>query len=243
MKLKIDQVSKAFRAQIALKKVSLEIPACKVLALLGPSGSGKSTFLRLIGGLSIPDSGTIFLDDKQIPSKESLLLGYRRSIGTVFQAFNLFPHLTALQNIELPLHRVQKMPLPEATTLALQLLKRFHLADHAFKKSSQLSGGQRQRVAIVRAVATKAKLLLLDEPTSALDPLMTSEVLDLIMELKESGRDIVLASHHISFVKKLADWIVFLDEGEVLESEATEVFFAEPKNEKVKLFLEKVLKY
>lgn len=221
----------------------MEIGNCKTLAILGPSGGGKSTLLRLIGGLEIPDSGEIFLDDKKIIFKEKELLHHRRSLGMVFQSFNLFPHLTALENIELPLHRVHGMSLADARDASLQLLRRFGLREHAYKKPSQLSGGQRQRVAIVRAVGIKARLILLDEPTSALDPLMTSEVLDLVQELEKEGRDIILASHHMTFVKKAADWVAFLADGRILEYGPTQRFFSSPKSAQARQFLEKVLKY
>ena len=243
MKLEAIKISKQFAGHTGLKQVSFQISEWQTVAILGPSGSGKSTLLRAIGGLDQIDSGEIHVDGEKIPSEGEALLQYRRKIGTVFQAFNLFPHLTVLQNIELPLHRVHQLPLHEASERAMQFLERFNLREHALKKPAQLSGGQQQRVAIARAAAIKARLLLLDEPTSALDPLMTSEILDLIFEMRAEGIRIVLASHHMGFVRKISDWVVFLDQGELLEYGPTAEFFQKPKSEQAKHFLEKVLKY
>lgn len=243
MKLKITQLKKSFDHHDILEDVSFQIPEIKTLAILGPSGSGKSTLLRLIAGLEIPDSGTISIDTKEMIFDESWLHQYRKSVGVVFQSFNLFSHLNVLQNIELPLFRVHGLALEEAKEIAMQHLTRFGLQEHALKKPFQLSGGQRQRAAIVRAVATKAKLLLLDEPTSALDPLMTSEVLDLIAELRQEGRSIIIVSHHMGFVKQTADWVLFLDLGQALECVPTAQFFSAPKTDQTKHFLKKVLKY
>lgn len=243
MKLRVEKLSKRYGSHHALNEASFEIPDCKILAILGPSGSGKSTLLRLMGGLETPDSGSITFDKNKLLFTPTFLLNYRRQIGFVFQSFNLFPHLTVAQNIELPLHHVHQFPLQEAKEIALQFLSRFGLEEQAHKKPSQLSGGQRQRVAIVRAIAIKARLLLLDEPTSALDPVMTSEVLDLILELRSEGCNIIMVSHHIGFVKKAADWILYTDLGKVLESAPTAQFFSSPQTEQAKKFLEKILKY
>jgi polar amino acid transport system ATP-binding protein len=243
MKLEIKELSKTYAGHIALDAVDLHIPDCNTLTILGPSGSGKSTLLSVIAGLEIPDSGKIRVDGQEVPLDESKLIHYRRGVGVVFQSLNLFPHLTVLQNIELPLHRVHGLKWEEAAERAMEFLKRFRLEEHAFKKPSQLSGGQRQRVAIVRAAAIKARLLLLDEPTSALDPFMTSEVLDLILELREEGCGIILVSHHMGFVKRISDWIVFLDLGKVVEIAPATQFFVAPKTEQAQRFLEKILKY
>lgn len=243
MKLDIIDVTKEFRGQRALEEVSFHIPNCRTIAFLGSSGSGKSTLLRMIAGLEIPDRGTIVLDDSVIYFEEEYLLQHRRNIGVVFQSYNLFPHFTVLQNIELPLSRVHGLSLGEATDRAMEFLTRFSLQEHAFKMPYQLSGGERQRVSIVRAVAIKAQLILLDEPTSALDPLMTAEVLDLIYELREQGRSILIVSHNIGFVRKIADWVVFLNRGRVLEYGPTPRFFSQPSTPEARHFLEKVLKY
>lgn len=243
MRISLKHVSKSFGTHLALSDITVDIPECKTLAFIGPSGGGKSTLLRLIAGLTFPDNGQIFLDEREVIFDENQLRMHRSSIGIVFQSWNLFPHMTALENISLPLKYVYKYSASEANELGMQLLDRFGLKEHAHKKPFQLSGGQSQRVAIVRAIAIKPKLLVFDEPTSALDPLMTAEVLDLIVELKQGGSNLILASHHMSFVRKIADWILFLDEGKLKESASAEDFFKNPKNPDVKYFLEKVLKY
>jgi len=243
MKLKIDKVTKTFGVHHALDELSLDVDECSTLAVVGPSGSGKSTLLRLLAGLECPDRGSISVNDQQLVFEEDFLRSYRRTVGTVFQAFNLFPHLTALENIILPLHQVHGLSREEAHQRGLEFLERFDLKGHAFKKPAELSGGQCQRVAIVRAVAIRSSFLLLDEPTSALDPLMTSEVLDLILELKQEGKHIVLISHHLTFVKKIADWIAYIEDGKVLELAKTAAFFASPSHPQTKQYLAKVLKY
>jgi polar amino acid transport system ATP-binding protein len=227
---------------MALRDIYLDVE-CQTLALLGRSGSGKSTLLRIIAGLEFPDRGEVFLDGKKMIFEESALRRHRREVGIVFQSWNLFPHLTALENISLPLHYVHGHSAAEAKELAMQLLSRFHLRDHAHKRPAQLSGGQSQRVAIVRAVIPKPRLILFDEPTSALDPLMTAEVLDLIVELKEEGTDLIIASHHLTFIRKMAECVAFFEEGQLIEKAPVEQFFQHPQSLKAQAFLAKVLKY
>lgn len=243
MKLEISHLTKKYGRHAILKDINLSVQNQKSLIFIGPSGSGKSTLLRLIGGLIVPTSGSISLDDAPVPLKEAALLQYRRSIGTVFQSWNLFPHLTALENISLPLVEVHAKSLKEAHALSMDLLKRFDLQKHAHKRPSQLSGGQSQRIAILRAVAIHPKLLLFDEPTSALDPLMTAEVLDLIKDLKEEGTDFILVSHHMGFARKVADYAAFIADGRLLEAAPTAEFFENPRTPAAKSFLENVLKY
>ena len=243
MRLEITGISKRYGDQDALSDVRLSLPEVRTVALLGPSGSGKSTLLRIIAGLETPDAGEIRLDGDRLLCTEQYLLQHRRSIGTVFQSFNLFPHLTALRNISLPLEKVHGYSAEEADTFARELLARFQLSDHARKKPAQLSGGQKQRVAIARAVAIKPRLLLLDEPTSALDPEMTVEVLDLISELRQEGRPLLLVTHEIGFARKVADQVVFLHGGRILESGAAGQMFEQPASEEMRLFLDKVLRY
>jgi polar amino acid transport system ATP-binding protein len=215
-----------------------------VLGIVGPSGGGKSTLLKVIAGLLTPDSGTVALGNQHIPFHDSeRLLKHRRSLGIVFQSWNLFPHLSALENIVLPLCRVHGYSKAQAEEEGSQLLARFGLSAHSGKKPHELSGGQCQRVAIIRAVARKPTLLLLDEPTSALDPLMTSEVLDLIFELKNEGIAFILASHHMSFLQKIADQAAFIDQGQWIESGSVEDLFLRPKAPKVIDYFSKVLKY
>jgi polar amino acid transport system ATP-binding protein len=223
MKLEIKQLVKKFGTQRAIAIDDLNIES-STLAILGPSGSGKSTLLRMIAGLTYPDSGTISINDQPIIFAEKELRQYRKSLGIVFQSYNLFPHLTALENIVLPLVEVQNMPKDEADFISMELLKRFGLDKHAHKKPYTLSGGQVQRVALIRAIATHPKLLILDEPTSALDPLMTAEVLELIIELKN-------------------DQVLFIAEGRLLEKGSTEKVFEHPNSQQAKEYMSKVLAY
>ena len=243
MRLDLSDIRKSYGDHVALDGATLSLPELRTVAVLGPSGGGKSTLLRIIAGLEIPDSGSLCLDGESVQSGEEYLLPYRRRIGIVFQSFNLFPHLTALQNISLPLEKVHGYSPDEAATYALQLLSRFQLAGHALKTPAQLSGGQKQRVAIARAVAIKPRLLLLDEPTSALDPEMTVEVLDLISELRTEGRPLLIVTHEIGFARKAADQVVFIHEGRVLECGSAAALFNKPATPEMKGFLDKVLRY
>jgi len=243
MRLKVTNVSKSFLGQAVLRRVNLELEKVRTLALIGPSGGGKSTLLRIIAGLEKPDEGRIFLDQKEIIYREKELMEHRRSIGTVFQAYNLFPHLTALQNITLPLEKVHHYVPAEARQLATEILERFQLAEHSHKPPAQLSGGQRQRVAIARAVSIKPKLLLFDEPTSALDPEMTAEVLQLIEELREEGRDIMIVTHEMGFANQIADQIALLSGGQIAELGPPSQVLEEPRSEVTRQFLAMILKY
>ena len=243
MRLEAQAIVKTYGNHRALDGVTFALPDMRTVAVLGPSGSGKSTLLRILAGLDIPDTGDIALDGDPLQFNEEYLLRHRRSIGTVFQSFNLFPHLTALDNISLPLEKVHGYAADEASTYAMQLLSRFHLAGHARKMPAQLSGGQKQRVAIARAVAIKPRLMLFDEPTSALDPEMTVEVLDLIAELRQEGRPLVLVTHEIGFARKVADQVVFLHEGQVLEWGEAPQLFEQPSTPEMRGFLDKVLRY
>jgi polar amino acid transport system ATP-binding protein len=243
MRLNVTNVSKSFLSQTVLRRVNLELEKVHTLALIGPSGGGKSTLLRIIAGLEKPDEGRIFLDQKEIIYREKELMEHRRSIGTVFQAYNLFPHLTALQNITLPLEKVHHYVPAEARQLATEILQRFQLAEHSHKPPAQLSGGQRQRVAIARAVSIKPKLLLFDEPTSALDPEMTAEVLQLIEELRQEGRDIMIVTHEMGFARRIADQIALLSGGQIAELGPPSQVLEEPRSEVTRQFLAKILKY
>src|ERR1700751_3802757 len=243
MRLNVTNVSKSFLSQTVLRRVNLELEKVHTLALIGPSGGGKSTLLRIIAGLEKPDEGRIFLDDKQIIYREKELMSHRRSVGTVFQAYNLFPHLTALQNITLPLEKVHHYGPGEARRLATEILERFQLSEHSHKPPAQLSGGQRQRVAIARAVSIKPKVLLFDEPTSALDPEMTAEVLQLIEELREEGRDIMIVTHEMGFAHQIADQIALLSGGQIAELGPPSQVLQEPRSEITRQFLAKILKY
>jgi polar amino acid transport system ATP-binding protein len=243
MRLELTHIRKIYEDHTALEDLSLVIPAMRTVAVIGPSGGGKSTLLRIVAGLESPDGGTVALDGETVRFDERYLLSYRRRIGVVFQSFNLFPHLTALQNITLPLEKVHGYTAGDASAYALQLLDRFQLAAHAHKTPAQLSGGQKQRVAIARAVAIKPRLLLLDEPTSALDPEMTVEVLDLISELRSEGRPMLIVTHEIGFARKAADQVVFLHAGRALEYGEAADLFNRPATPELCGFLDKVLRY
>lgn len=217
MRVNISNVTKTYGEIKALSGISAEIAEdVSILTLIGPSGGGKSTLLRILGGLEVPDEGGISINGRDVcfESKEDLL-NHRRSNGFLFQSFNLFPHKSALENITLPLQTVHGLGRAEAIDKAEKSLKRFGLEAHSEKFPFELSGGQQQRVAIARAIAPGPSLLFLDEPTSALDPEMTGEVLDLIVELKNTGQDIILTTHEMGFARQVADRVAFLDSGEI----------------------------
>jgi polar amino acid transport system ATP-binding protein len=243
MRLRATDLCKSFGRQVVLENVNLDLDQVRTLALVGPSGGGKSTLLRIIAGLEKPDSGTLYLDDREIIYREIELMAHRRTVGTVFQAYNLFPHLTALQNITLPLEKVHQYKAADARQVAEDILDRFGLSEHGQKPPAQLSGGQRQRVAIARAISIKPKLLLFDEPTSALDPEMTAEVLEVIEELREEGRDLVLVTHQMGFAHRVADRIALLSGGQIIECGPPEDVLDNPRSEITRQFLAKILKY
>ena len=250
MRLKASSITKSYGSGVerrtVLNDLNLEVTFPHVLALLGPSGGGKSTLLRVIAGLERPESGSVSIDGAPVPlgaMEEAVLRDYRRSLGVVFQAYNLFPHMTALQNVELPLTAVHGVEAPAAKERAREVMERLGLADHAGKMPAQLSGGQRQRVAIARALVAKPRFLLFDEPTSALDPEMTVEVLELIAELRDIGTPMLLVTHEMGFARKIADQVAFLAEGRVLEQRTAGEFFANPQSVEARRFLAKVLAY
>ncbi len=228
---------------MVLESVSLRLEKVHTLVLIGPSGGGKSTLLRIVAGLEFPDSGEVEINDERVIFEEDKLLQHRRTVGTVFQAFNLFPHLTALDNITLPLEKVQRLARLEAEQIARELMARFRLEKHARKKPAELSGGQRQRVAIARAVAIKPRLLLFDEPTSALDPEMTADVLDMIKALREEGRDFILVTHEMGFARQVADQVALIADGRIVESGPVDQMFGNPQRPESRQFLERILKY
>jgi polar amino acid transport system ATP-binding protein len=243
MKLELSGVIKSFGTHRVLDNISLDLPKAHAFVLIGPSGGGKSTLLRILAGLERAETGRIKIDDVLLPHDEEALRKYRCGVGTVFQAYNLFPHLPALENIMLPLEKVHGLPRDEAHARAMETLQRFQLEPHAHKKPGQLSGGQKQRVAIARAVAIKPRLLLFDEPTSALDPEMTAEVLEMIEELKQEGRDLILVTHEMAFARVASDQVAFLDGGKILECGPPEEIFAGARSEACRRFLGKILRY
>ncbi len=243
MKLEFDDITKRYGGHTVLDAITAQLEFPHVLALLGPSGGGKSTLLRVIGGLESPETGSLTIDGQRVPTGEKSLRTFRSNIGTVFQSWNLFPHLDALANIMLPLTAVHGLAPKAARDRSLELLERLHLTGHAHKRPAELSGGQRQRVAIARAVAIHPRLLLLDEPTSALDPEMTAEVLEVIADLKSEGRTFILVTHAMNFARTVADQVAFLADGRIVEQGSAQTFFSAPQSETARRFLAKVLKY
>ncbi|MEO7932218.1 MAG: amino acid ABC transporter ATP-binding protein [Chthoniobacterales bacterium] len=243
MRLSLRALGKNFGEQPVLTGIDLRFDDIHSLAFIGPSGGGKSTLLRILAGLEIPSTGTVEINRVTLSHDEAELHRYRKSVGTVFQAYNLFPHLTALANITLPLEKVHGLSTADANATAMDFLTRFQLEKHAHKRPAELSGGQRQRVAIARAISIKPKLLFFDEPTSALDPEMTAEVLEMIEALRDEGRDFILVTHEMGFARKVADQVVFLAEGRIVESNAGESLFSHPQTPQLQQFLGRILKY
>ena len=249
MKIEALSITKSYgsgsESRLVLDNLCLSMEFPHVLALLGPSGGGKSTLLRIIAGLERPDAGSLLLNGEAAPlrEKEPVLRDYRRKLGVVFQAFNLFPHITAFQNVMVPLTQVHGLDEQEATHRTLEVMERLGMAEHGQKFPAQLSGGQRQRIAIARALASKARFLLFDEPTSSLDPEMTAEVLMLIAELKNAGTPMLLVTHEMGFARKIADQVAFLAEGRVMEQGPAGEFFNNPQSLVAQRFLAKVLAY
>ncbi len=243
MNIKIEKLCKSFNtAECVLDNIQLD-DDIDALAIVGPSGCGKSTLLRIIGGLIAPSSGQVYLDDIALPKTENARIEYRKQIGFVFQQGGLFSHLTALDNIVLPLVEVHHWSKSDATDHARALLKRLGLDGHADKRPYALSGGQRQRIAIARAMAPKPKLLLLDEPTSALDPEYTTEVLDVVKELKDDGIDFIIVTHQMGFARHACSKLAFIHEGKLLEYGSSEQLFNEQKSVQFKKFLSKLLEW
>ena len=237
-----QNVNKWYGEFHALKNVSLTVKRREVVVVIGPSGSGKSTFIRTINRLEEHQSGDIVVDGIPLTHDVRNIEAIRMETGMVFQQFNLFPHLTVMQNITLAPINVRKVKKKEAEARAMQLLERVGIPEQAQKYPGQLSGGQQQRVAIARALAMQPKIMLFDEPTSALDPEMIREVLEVMEELAESGMTMVVVTHEMGFAKGVADRIVFMDSGEVVEIGDPEHFFTAPSHDRTKLFLEQILK-
>ncbi|MBQ2466517.1 MAG: amino acid ABC transporter ATP-binding protein [Lachnospiraceae bacterium] len=236
--LKIDHLQKQFDSHVILKDVSLSVKKGEVIVIIGPSGCGKSTFLRCINGLEDIQSGDILLENRSIVGNTTQIQKERQRIGMVFQSYDLFPHKTVLDNVTLAPRKVQKRDKAEVEKEGLQLLDRVGLASKQNAYPRQLSGGQKQRVAIVRALAMHPEILLFDEVTAALDPEMVHEVLETMLELARSGNTMLIVTHEMSFARAVADRIVFLDEGGIVEEGTPEEFFEHPKTDRAKKFLQ-----
>jgi polar amino acid transport system ATP-binding protein len=239
--IQIRGVYKSFKHVHALNGIDLDVARGEVLLIFGPSGGGKSTLLRCINRLETVDRGQIIVDGVDVTDPHVNIDKLREEVGMVFQLFNLFPHLTALQNITLAQEKVRKRPREEAAEIAMQLLHRVGLPDKANAYPDQLSGGQKQRVAIARALAMNPAIMLFDEPTSALDPEMIKEVLDVMLDLAREGMTMVVVSHEMGFARAAADRMVFLEGGRLIEEGPPEQIFTEPKEERTKRFLSHIL--
>lgn len=238
--IKLENVHKSFGKNEVLKGINLHIEQGQVVVIIGPSGSGKSTVLRTMNYLEEPTSGKVIVDGMDLSDKKKLN-DVRAEVGMVFQNFNLFPHMTVMENLTLAQTKVRKTSMEKAKKIGQALLDRVGLADKANAYPDSLSGGQKQRVAIARALAMKPKVMLFDEPTSALDPEMVSEVLDVMKSLAEEGMTMVIVTHEMGFAKKVADRVLFVDGGLILEDDTPERVFDAPTNERTKSFLDKIL--
>ena len=225
----------------ALKGITMDVAEGEVLVIAGPSGSGKSTFIRCINRLEQHQDGQIFVDGIELTNDLKNIEAIRSEVGMVFQSFNLFPHLTVLQNITLAPIWVRKKSKTEAEEKAMELLERVGIPEQADKFPGQLSGGQQQRVAIARALAMEPKIMLFDEPTSALDPEMNKEVLDVMKELAKSGMTMIVVTHEMGFAKEVADRVMLFDDGQLVEENTPDEFFNNPKSDRTKLFLSQIL--
>jgi len=239
--IELKSVNKWFGDFQVLKDVDLEVGLKQKIVVCGPSGSGKSTLIRCINRLEEHQEGRITVDGIELTKATKDIEKIRAEVGMVFQQFNLFPHLSVLDNVSLAPIWVKKMPKKEAEKLALQQLETVHILDQARKFPGQLSGGQQQRAAIARALCMKPKIMLFDEPTSALDPEMIKEVLDVMVELAKGGMTMIVVTHEMGFAKEVADQMIFMDEGMIVEKANTKEFFANPKNDRTKLFLSQIL--
>ena len=236
-----ENVSKWFGDFQVLNNINLEVNKGERIVVCGPSGSGKSTMIRCINRLEEHQEGKIIVDGTELTGNVKNIDTVRREVGMVFQQFNLFPHLSILDNCTLAPIWVRKMPKVDATDLAMQYLKRVQIEDQVHKFPNQLSGGQQQRAAIARALCMQPRLMLFDEPTSALDPEMIKEVLDVMIGLAQDGMTMLVVTHEMGFAKEVADRIVFMDEGQIVEAKAPTDFFENPESDRTKLFLSQIL--
>ena len=237
----IDKLNKWYGQFHVLKDIEFSVQKGERIVVCGPSGSGKSTLIRCINRLEVHQEGSIIVDGIELNDDLKNIDDIRREVGMVFQHFNLFPHLTILENLTLAPIWVRKLPKKEAEVTAMEYLEKVKIPEQANKYPGQLSGGQQQRVAIARSLCMNPKIMLFDEPTSALDPEMISEVLDVMTSLAESGMTMICVTHEMGFAKQVADRVVFMDAGEIVEQGAPEEFFNNPKSERTKLFLSQIL--
>ena len=241
--IKINEMHKWFGSFHVLKNINLEVGQGERIVICGPSGSGKSTLIRCINRLEVHQQGHISVNGIELSGDLKNLETIRSDVGMVFQSFNLFPHLSVLENCTLAPIWVRKMPKRDADELAMEYLERVKIPEQAQKFPGQLSGGQQQRVAIARALCMKPKIMLFDEPTSALDPEMIKEVLDTMIELAETGMTMLVVTHEMGFAKKVADRVIFMDEGEIIEQNTPKLFFTKPSSDRTKLFLSQILNH
>ena len=239
--IKINDVNKWFGDFQVLKNINLDVKPKQKIVVCGPSGSGKSTLIRCINRLEEHQKGSIIVDGHELSEDTKNIEQIRAEVGMVFQQFNLFPHLSILDNCTLAPIWVKKMPKKQAEELAMQQLEQVQIADQAHKFPGQLSGGQQQRSAIARALCMQPKIMLFDEPTSALDPEMIKEVLDAMVNLAKGGMTMIVVTHEMGFAKEVADEVIFMDEGMIVEKNTTKEFFANPKSDRTKLFLSQIL--
>jgi general L-amino acid transport system ATP-binding protein len=239
--IEMIEVNKSFATFQALKDVNLTVGRGEKVVVCGPSGSGKSTLIRLVNRLEEHQSGRVIVDGVELTDDPKTVDGVRKEVGMVFQSFNLFPHLTVLENLTLAPIWVKRVPKKEAEETAMHFLGRVRIPEQAGKYPSHLSGGQQQRVAIARALCMKPKLMLFDEPTSALDPEMIKEVLDVMVELAREGMTMMVVTHEMGFAKTVADRVIFMDGGRIVEAAPPAEFFSAPKTDRAKLFLSQVL--
>ncbi len=239
--IRTEFLCKSFGRLDVLKDISTEIRQGEVVAIIGPSGSGKSTFLRCMNLLEVPTRGRVYINDVDITNPKCNILKVRQNVGMVFQHFNLFPNMTVLQNVAYAPVKVKGLSTKEAQDKGLELLAKVGLVEKADVYPSRLSGGQKQRVAIARALAMEPEVMLFDEPTSALDPEMVKEVLDVMKNLAESGMTMAIVTHEMGFAREVADRILFLDQGSVVEDATPDDFFDKPRSGRAKEFLDKVL--
>ena len=241
--VKIEDMHKWYGQFHVLKDISLDVAQGERIVICGPSGSGKSTLIRCINRLEVHQQGSINIYGTELTSDLKNLETIRSDVGMVFQSFNLFPHLTVMENCTLAPIWVRKMPKAEAEEMAMEYLTRVKIPEQAMKYPGQLSGGQQQRVAIARSLCMQPKIMLFDEPTSALDPEMIKEVLDVMIELADTGMTMLVVTHEMGFANKVADRVIFMDGGEIIEQNDPKTFFTKPENDRTKLFLSQILNH